>query len=657
MERKLIDKKILHMDLGEASQSNELHHRDMTGEALPALTNRQKTVMVPVIQTMKEYILLHDRQGIAAELCRQIVEGEVATGYDIDDIRVIPLPKTCRFRHMTFWRASAASIIADIDVGIDLLLQDGVIDDTVKADFLVALHIDMDEGAILDCEVFGESDTKPDRDLWLLSDYLVPILRKDEIEAGAEALLEKYYPEALYDLKAHDAFEMAGRMNLQVMRLPLYRRSRTKSMLFFCEGEIAVCTSPGDPSGEASEMVRIPGNTIVINSSVIPKDSCHLSVYHECIHFDWHYLFYRLQDMHNNDVKGLKTRRVVKTEKRRGENPLLWMEWQARRGSYALMMPASAMQPEIKTALEETAHLNWHLGRRLDCAARRISHENDQRKYLVRARLIQLGHVMAKGALNYVGDRYIEPFAFSVEKGAGDYTFVIDKKTAFAEYRDNPDFRAFLDSGAFIYADGHLCLNDPKYVVFASSGVRLTKWANAHVDECCLRFISVYEQCGVAEYRFGTLNSDEEYNRHYLMLGENDRDRAKPVSFTEMSDIVGSLPHTFHGTLTTLMKIRRVTVEQLAEAAAMSEKTIKRLRSAERRDYTMDQIVALCIGLHLPPWLSCELTARAGLVLRDIPEHRGYRYILDCLFMDRMEDVQRFLKENKLEPLKQNASA
>jgi len=89
----------------------------------------------------------------------------------------------------------------------------------------------------------------------------------------------------------------------------------------------------------------------------------------------------------------------------------------------------------------------------------------------------------------------------------------------------------------------------------------------------------------------------------------------------------------------------------------MSEKTIKRLRSAERRDYTMDQIVALCIGLHLPPWLSCELMARAGLVLRDIPEHRAYRYILDCLFMDRMEDVQRFLKENKLEPLKQNASA
>lgn len=271
--------------------------------------------------------------------------------------------------------------------------------------------------------------------------------------------------------------------------------------------------------------------------------------------------------------------------------------------------------------------------------------------------MIQLGYVMAKGALNYVDDRYIDPFTFSVEKGTGDYTFVIDKKTAFAEYTDNPVFRAYLDSGAFIYVDGHLCLNDPKYVVFNSAGARLTKWANAHVDECCLRFISVYEQCGVAEYRFGTLNSDEEYNRHYLMLGDNDKERAKPVSFSEMSDIVSSLPNTFHETLIALMKMKRMTIEQLAEAASMSEKTIKRFRSAERRDYMMDQVVALCIGLHLPPWLSCELTARAGLTLRDIPEHRAYRYILDCLFMDRTEDVQRFLKENKLEPLNLNSTA
>jgi transcriptional regulator with XRE-family HTH domain len=386
-------------------------------------------------------------------------------------------------------------------------------------------------------------------------------------------------------------------------------------------------------------MVRIPGNTIVINSSVIPKDSCHLSVYHECIHFDWHYLFYRLQDMHNNDAKGFKTQRVAKTAKRRGENPLLWMEWQARRGSYALMMPASAMQPEIKTALEETAHLNWHLGRRLDCVARRISHENDHRKYLVRARLIQLGHVMAKGALNYVDDRYIEPFAFALEKGAGNYTFVIDRKAAFAEYSKNPDFREYLDSGAFVYADGHICLYDPKYVEYTRYGAKLTKWANAHVDECCLRFISVYEQDNVAEYCFGSLNSDEEYNRHYLTLGNNDKGQAKLVSFDEITEIKRSLPSTFHELLVTLMKMQNVTIEQLAEKASISVDTIKRLRRIERRVYTIDQVVALCIGLHLPPWLSEELIKRAGFEFRPQLEAGHVLQLAGCRSVSRAKST------------------
>ena len=88
----------------------------------------------------------------------------------------------------------------------------------------------------------------------------------------------------------------------------------------------------------------------------------------------------------------------------------------------------------------------------------------------------------------------------------------------------------------------------------------------------------------------------------------------------------------------------------------MSVETIKRLRRIERRDYMIDQVVALCVGLHLPPWLSGELVKRAGLMLRDIPEHQAYRYILNCLFMDSIDDVQHFLKVNKLEPLSLNSA-
>ena len=72
----------------------------------------------------------------------------------------------------------------------------------------------------------------------MLSSYLVPILRKDEVEQGAEELLLRHCPKALEDIKEHDAYLLAARMGLQVARYPLYKKKGTFSMLFFCDGEI-----------------------------------------------------------------------------------------------------------------------------------------------------------------------------------------------------------------------------------------------------------------------------------------------------------------------------------------------------------------------------------------------------------------------------------
>ena len=141
-------------------------------------------------------------------------------------------------------------------MGIDLLLKDGIIDDTVKASFRVALHIDMEEGEVLECNIYSESDALPERDMWLLSNYLVPILRKDGIEAGSEELHGKYYPEALCDLKVHNAFVMAERMGLRVMTLPLHKRPRTKSILFFCESEITICANQAEAFIAIPEVIR-----------------------------------------------------------------------------------------------------------------------------------------------------------------------------------------------------------------------------------------------------------------------------------------------------------------------------------------------------------------------------------------------------------------
>lgn len=193
--------------------------------------------------------------------------------------------------------------------------------------------------------------------------------------------------------------------------------------------------------------VRVPENTIVVNTNTEKSMSSELDIFHECIHYDWHYMFYRLQDMHNNDISQLKTMRIVREKGKYTENPLAWMEWQARRGSFALMMPLCVMKPLVKEKLEQLRGCPMHMGEKMDSIARTIARERNLPKFRVRARLIQMGHVEAKGALNYAGERYIHPFAFSRENGAGNYTFAVDYSDVYKEYIRNEDFRKRITNG------------------------------------------------------------------------------------------------------------------------------------------------------------------------------------------------------------------
>jgi hypothetical protein len=90
----------------------------------------------------------------------------------------------------------------------------------------------------------------------------------------------------------------------------------------------------------------------------------------------------------------------------------------------------------------------------------------------------------------------------------------------------------------------------------------------------------------------------------------------------------------------------------LEERSGISGRTISRFRTEENREYSIDQVIAICIGLHLPPWLSRGLIERAGYVLRNSKQHQAYQFVLDCLFMDSIDDVQRFLETTGCKKLK-----
>ena len=109
--------------------------------------------------------------------------------------------------------------------------------------------------------------------------------------------------------------------------------------------------------------------------------------------------------------------------------------------------------------------------------------------------------------------------------------------------------------------------------------------------------------------------------------------------------LMKDMPLTFHGALAYIMK-GRTTVDELAERIPISRRTLLRLRTEERKSYSIDQIVAICVGLHIPPWLSEILLEKAGLKVKRYGDYGYYGIILDCFYMDDINAVQNFLSAN-----------
>ena len=270
---------------------------------------------------------------------------------------------------------------------------------------------------------------------------------------------------------------------------------------------------------------HIPANIIVINTHTDGALNCDLDIYHECIHYEWHYLFYRLQDMHNNDLKQLKMIRRSAVKDKGTTDPISFMEFQARYGSYGLLLTKSFMLETVEKLYKEAIAGKRndgyydHDGRRYEYVARKIADEYVLSKASVRARLIQLGYAAALGALNYVDGHYIVPFAFSdICRCSGDETYVISRKSVSQLYRTDKDFERIMQSGKFAYVDGHVVYCESDNVIHTMYGARLSGWANAHIDRVSLRFSKTYIGDHRYVYTFGQMNSKEAVENAFKFL-------------------------------------------------------------------------------------------------------------------------------------------
>lgn len=378
-----------------------------------------------------------------------------------------------------------------------------------------------------------------------------------------------------------------------------------------------------------------------------PSSDIEQAIYHECGHYEWHSMFFELQELHSADLKLLEYQEADKASKP-AEKDIRWVERQAIYVSYAGIFPRPVLMPMVQEYWREIANSNDNMGKKISYVIYRISQEKQKRRSLIKARLIMLGATAAKGACNYVDGSYIEPFAFNPERLSAGETFVVGRSQFTELYEKDADFRSLISTHQFIYADGHVCVNMPSFVSQTPKGVCLTARALSHLDECCLKFKKHY-RTNHENYKIGELHSDQEYNERYGMIHAMKSAKIAGLTPEEvmMKNVayLESFPRTPAKAMSQLVKDRCRTKREAAQRCCLSESAISRMCQDNSFPYDVEQITKIVVGLSLPPLLSAMLLETMGFTKTVMLRYYRYQCIIDCMFMDDLETVMETHRE------------
>ena len=146
-------------------------------------------------------------------------------------------------------------------------------------------------------------------------------------------------------------------------------------------------------------------------------------------------------------------------------------------------------------------------------------------------------------------------------------------------------------------------------------------------------------------------------NKNKVIFESIDEINTEPNKFKnyyiKLHNVCGDLPYDFRKRLRYLRESMGYTREKLEEKSNISAQTIKQIEINFERGYTISTILALCIGMNLPPELSFELIRKSGYNIETNSSicNCVYCYLLRNMYNCSIDDVNNFLIIIGMDPL------
>ena len=485
------------------------------------------------------------------------------------------------------------------------------------------------------------------------NEYLLPILYNKDYETVAHDMLQQYFPElgSVIGTKGFcmNADDLAERMGLKVHEVH-FRDPSIMGQLYYNQASAELIDEQG-----RVRLVPVKPGTILINS-----DNCttpgvrNSTIVHECAHMYLDRWFFLLQMMAGNNKAAYTNRRKAQRHSFTNKTAVEWMELQCDKLPAYLLLERSSTKAFIEESLKKYAGLpSTEKTRNTITDVMSYFHVSFS---MARYRMIELGYQEAEGINCYIDNMVIPDHGCSGKWMEG-VTYTISVNDAIDLSEKEPRFAQLINNGRFRYAEGHFCRNNRKYLEFDYYGrIRLTPYARQHMDECCLGFY----KCGKARdsrYQLGIVSRNktepvkDKYLPGYTLAAEPETAEYSKENqiFSDdcwlWGDFYYDMSDDYKEAIMDIMKRKGLTQEFLANELNVDRKVIYNCLNA--MNPSKPHLVAICVALKLPSFVSEKILANAGITFRRTELDHLYRSFLlkaEQLTVERCDDI---LKQNK----------
>lgn len=487
-----------------------------------------------------------------------------------------------------------------------------------------------------------------------LSDQLIPLIKKTELDNIANDFLKKYFPESINKPQSINPYILADKMGLKIEEHTLSKDCSIFGSILFDDCSINTWDD------NKKQLKFFNKGTILVDPSVYylrNLGSYNNTIIHECVHWELHKKAFDFEKIYNKDLNKITCFVNGKIGKSKGETSNSYIEWQANEITPRIQAPKEMLIKKFReySNKHNSNSSNSNILESIEKIIDDISNYFNISRQSAKIRLIECGYNIACGAFNYIDNKYIKPFSYNEKNLSNNQTFSIGIEDLIIETIKNPILNELIEKGKLIYTNSFLCINDSKYI--KKNSHELTDYARLNVDECCLKFDITYEDNNPpllsvnenqVEYNNSISSTQKSFKRNCQLCRDINLGVKYKIEFDEnLNDdillqsqaIIESEKYINEGldcicnclskSLKTLMKWVNINGRKLADKSEVSEKTIQRIRTGETTNPNIETMISLCIGMDLPYEVSLAFIEKAGLTLMgNNPERLIYKFFL-----------------------------